>query len=107
MAEETEFNGRKLIILRLVAIAMVLGCAKHAYEGYVSGLISVGTGKHSLVMAGDDLWLGYIFLLSTAMVSTLLILANHRKNKAFDRTAKVAGMAWFAAFGACVLQQYW
>lgn len=47
-------------------------------------------------------WL--FFLLSTAIVSTLLIFANHRKTKAFGRTAKVAGMAWFATFIACALQ---
>ena len=106
MAEEAEFNGRKLIILRLVGVAMILGCANHAYEGYVSGTIAVGAGRHSLVMSGDDLWLGYLFLLSTAMVSSLLIFANHRKAKAFGQAAKVSGMAWFAAFSACVLQQY-
>ncbi|MBD9398309.1 hypothetical protein [Pseudomonas sp. PDM11] len=104
MTGETEFNGRKLIILRLVAIAMILSCANYAYEGYLSGIISVGTGRHSLVMVGDNLWLGYVFLLSTAIVSTLLIFANHRKTKAFGRTAKVAGMAWFATFIACALQ---
>jgi len=87
-------------------MAMLLGCANHAYEGYESGTIAVGAGRHSLVMAGDGLWLGYLFLLSTAMVSSLLIFANHRETKAFGRAAKVAGMAWFATLGACVLQQY-
>lgn len=106
MASETEFKGRKLIVIRMVALTMLIWCASRACTGYASGAIEVGVKRHSLLMAGENLWLGYMFLLSSAMISTLVIFVNHSRSQAFGRAAKVAGLVWFVAFGACVIQQY-
>jgi len=97
------FKGRKLLILRLVAIAMLIAMANNAYIGYTTGIIILGTRRYSFVIPSDYLWLGFLFLALTSAVAILFIFINHHATQAFQALAKIFGGAWFLAFAGCYL----
>lgn len=78
------FKGRKLLILRLVAIAMLIAMANNAYIGYTTGIIILGTRRYSFVIPSDYLWLGFLFLALTSAVAILFIFINHHATQAFQ-----------------------
>ncbi|MEX6504705.1 hypothetical protein [Pseudomonas zhanjiangensis] len=98
-----KIEGSKLVILRMAGVAMIIACVNYAYIGYITGIIEVGTRRHSLLMAGENLWLGYLFLLSSAAISTFLLFINKSQAKEFNALAKTFGSAWFVILGACIL----
>jgi hypothetical protein len=98
-----KIEGRKLVILRMVGVAMIIACVNYAYIGYITGIIEVGTRRHSFLMAGETLWLGYLFLLSSAAISTFLLFINKSQTKEFNTIAKIFGIAWLVTLGACIL----
>ena len=55
-----KIEGSKLIVLRMVGIAMIIAFANYAHIGYITGVIEVGTKRHSFIMAGENLWLGFL-----------------------------------------------
>ena len=97
------FKGRKLVILRLLAITMLIAMANIAYIGYTTGIIIVGTRRYSFVIPNDYLWLGFLFLAASSAVFILCLFINHRANQAFQTLAKIFGGAWFLAFAGCYL----
>lgn len=98
-----KIEGSKLVILRMTGVAMLIACVNYAYIGYITGIIEIGTRRHSLLMVGENLWLGYLFLLSSAAISMLLLLINKNQAKVFNALAKIFGGAWFVTLGACIL----
>lgn len=98
-----KIEGSKLVILRMTGVAMLIACINYAYIGCVTGIIEIGIRRHSLLMAGENLWLGYLFLLSSAAISMLLLLINKNQAKVFNALAKVFGGAWFVTLSACIL----
>ncbi|MFB4370449.1 MULTISPECIES: hypothetical protein [unclassified Pseudomonas] len=98
-----KIEGRKSVILRMAGIAMIIACVNYAYIGYITGIIEVGTRRHSLHMEGENLWLGYLFLLSSAAISAFLLFINKSQTKEFNVLAKIFGSAWFVILGACIL----
>ena len=87
----------------MVGIAMIIAFANYAHIGYITGVIEVGTKRHSFIMAGENLWLGFLFLISSAAISIFLLFINHSQTKTFNDLAKIFGGTWFVIFGACVL----
>jgi len=98
-----KIGGRKLVILRMTGIAMIIACVNYAYVGYITGIIEVGTRRHSFLMEGESLWLGCLFLLSSAAISAFLLFINKSQAKEFNALAKIFGSAWFVILGACIL----
>jgi hypothetical protein len=98
-----KIEGRKLVILRMVGVAMIIACVNYAYIGYITGIIEVGTRRHSFLMADETLWLGYLFLLSSVAISIFLLFINKNQTKEFNNLAKIFGSAWFVILGACIL----
>ena len=96
-------KGRKLAVLRIAGAIMIIACVNYAYTGYVTGVIEVGTRRNSLIMTGENLWLGYMFLLASTAISTLLLFINKSQTKSFNNYAKVFGGIWFVTFGACIV----
>ncbi|SDU03166.1 hypothetical protein SAMN05216296_1375 [Pseudomonas pohangensis] len=82
---------------------MIIACVNYAYIGYITGIIEVGKRRHSLLMAGENLWLGYLFLLSSAAISIFLLFINKRQTKEFNALAKIFGIMWLLTLGACIL----
>ena len=103
MDSAPKIEGRKLVILRMVGVAMVIACVNYAYIGCITGIIEVRIRRHSLLMAGENLWFGYLFLLSTASISIFLLFINKSQTKEFNTLAKIFGSAWFAILGICIL----
>jgi hypothetical protein len=87
----------------MAGVAMIIACVNYAYIGYITGIIEVGTRRHSLLMAGENLWLGYLFLVSSAVISTFLLFINKSQTKEFNTLAKIFGGAWLVILGACIL----
>ena len=87
----------------MVGVAIIIACVNYAYVGYITGVIKVGTRHHSFLMSGENLWLGYLFLLSSAAISVFLIFINKNQAKEFNALAKIFGSAWFLTLGACML----
>lgn len=102
MNSASKIEGRKLVIPRMAGAAMVIACANDAYTGYITGAIKVGTRRNSLIMTDENLWLGYLFLLSTTAISFLFLFANKGHTKAFKNYAKFFGGIWFVTLGACI-----
>lgn len=103
MEDAPKIEGGKLVILRITGITMLIACVNYAYIGYVTGIIEIGTRRHSLIMAGENLWLGYLFLLSSAAISMFLLLINKNQAKVFNVLAKIFGGAWCVTLSACIL----
>jgi hypothetical protein len=103
MAIAQKIEGRKLIVLRMAGIAMIIAFANYAYTGYITGVIEVGTRRHSFIMADENLWLGFLFLISSATISIFLLFINHSQTKTFNNLARIFGGTWFVIFGACIL----
>ena len=98
-----KIEGSKLVILRMAGVAMIIACVNYAYIGYITGIVEVGTRRHSLIMAGDNLWLGYLFLLSSAAISFFLLFINKAQAKEFNTLAKIFGGVWFVILSACIV----
>lgn len=97
------FKGRKLVILRLLAITMLIAMANQAYIGYTTEIIIVGTRRYSFVIPSDYLWLGFLFLAVSSAVAILFIFINHHATQAFKTLSKIFGGAWFLVFAGCYL----
>lgn len=103
MADAPKIEGSKLVVLRMAGVALIIASINYAYIGYTTGIIQVGTRRHSLLMTGENLWLGYLYWLSNLTVSIFLLFANKGQTKLFNTLAKIFGGAWFAVMAACIL----
>ena len=102
MPSAPKIEGSKLIVLRLAGIAMLIFLANHAYIGHMTGTIEVGTRRNALTMTGDNLWLGFLFLISSAATSMFLLFINYGQTKTFILLAKIFGSTWFVVLGLCI-----
>ncbi len=102
MDNAPEFKGRKLVILRLVAITMVIAAVNQVYLGCTAGVIEFGKPSHMIVLTGDYLWLGFVFMIINSAFFVLLIFINHKNTQAFKKLAKIFSCAWFVVLTACV-----
>ncbi|WP_447593128.1 hypothetical protein [Aquipseudomonas campi] len=103
MEGASKIEGRKLVLLRMVGATIIIACLNYAYIGYTTGVIKVGTRRNSFIMADENLWLGYFYLLSSAATSTLLLFINKSQSKTFKILATIFGGAWFVTLGTCIL----
>lgn len=103
MTSVQKIEGRKIIILRLAGIAMLIFLSNQAYIGHMTGLIKIGTKRISLIIMGENLWLGFLFLTSSALICVFLLFINYNQTKKFKTLAKIFGGAWFLILAACIL----
>ena len=107
MPSAPKMEGGTLILLRSIGVAMLIFLASHAYIGAITGKIEVGNNRNALIMTGENLWLGFLFLLSSATIFVFLLFINHNKTAKFNFLAKIFGGAWFLIFGLCVLSNFY
>jgi hypothetical protein len=90
-------SGRKLALLRLVALSSLAFIASKLLTALNTGKIQANSSRIKFDLSGENLWAGYLFLSVSAGIFILLLLINHSKSKKFSIIAKILGIFWFVS----------